>query len=52
MNKLLGFVGMTVGGWIGWKLGEPFSMFLAFLLSMVGTGLGLYWGHRIGRDYF
>lgn len=41
MSKLLNFMGMTVGGYLGWYLGEPVSFFAAFLLSMVGTGLGL-----------
>jgi hypothetical protein len=52
MTKLLGFLGMTVGGWIGWALGDPFGLFAAFLLSFVGTGLGLYLGRRIANDYF
>jgi hypothetical protein len=30
-----------VGGWIGWALGAQVSIFVAFIVSMVGTGLGL-----------
>jgi hypothetical protein len=52
MNKLLAFFGMTIGGWIGWALGEPMGMFTAFILSFVGTGVGLYIGKRIADDYF
>lgn len=52
MTKLLAFFGMTVGGWIGWAVGAPMGMFAAFILSIVGTGAGLYLGRRIGSDYF
>jgi len=49
MNKLLNMVGMTVGGWIGWAIGAPFSFSAAFVMSTVGTGLGLWAGIRFGR---
>jgi hypothetical protein len=52
MTKLLTFFGMTIGGWIGWALGEPMGMFAAFILSIVGTGAGLYFGRKIANDYF
>jgi hypothetical protein len=35
-------IGMTVGGWLGWMAGDAISIFTAFVLSMVGTGIGLY----------
>jgi hypothetical protein len=52
MQKILVIVGLSVGGWIGWAVGAPFGMFAAFMLSAVGTGVGLYAGRRIARDYF
>jgi hypothetical protein len=52
MEKLLVFLGLSVGGWIGWVVGARFGFFTAFLLSIVGTALGLYVGRRIARDYF
>lgn len=52
MTKLLAFLGMSLGGWLGWALGERFSFFTAFILSIVGTGLGLYYGAKLGRDHF
>jgi hypothetical protein len=52
MTKVLAFFGMSIGGWIGWALGAPMGMFAAFILSIVGTGLGLYLGKRIATDYF
>lgn len=52
MGKLLAFLGMTVGGWVGWALGQRFGLFAAFILGIVGTGVGLYAGRRIASDYF
>jgi uncharacterized membrane protein YeaQ/YmgE (transglycosylase-associated protein family) len=44
---LLGLVGATVGGGFGWWLGARHGIMTAFILSMVGTGVGLYIGKRI-----
>lgn len=52
MSKLLAFFGMTVGGWIGWAVGVRFGLFAAFLLSIVGTGVGLYYGRKLANEYF
>ena len=52
MTKLLGFLGLTLGGWIGWAIGEPVSFTAALFLSTIGTGVGLYLGRRLARDYF
>jgi hypothetical protein len=51
MAKWLGWVGATVGGYAGWYLGAPVGIMTAFMLSMVGTGAGLYLGRRLVRDY-
>lgn len=52
MSKLLAFLGMTIGGWLGWAVGARFGFFAAFILAIVGTGVGLYAGRRIASDYF
>ncbi len=52
MNKLCIFVGMTVFGWLGWVLGERFDFMTAFILSGVGSLVGVYVGWRVNRDYF
>jgi hypothetical protein len=44
--KLLGWVGASVGGGVGWWAGDRFGLFAAFILSVVGTGAGLYLGRR------
>jgi uncharacterized membrane protein YeaQ/YmgE (transglycosylase-associated protein family) len=51
MTKLLGFVGATVGSAIGWWAGAPVGTMTAFMLSAVGTGVGLYLGRKVS-DHF
>ncbi len=46
MKGFLNFFGMSVGGWIGWALGAQISIFTAFVVSMVGTGVGLFYTQR------
>jgi hypothetical protein len=38
---------MTVGGGVGWSLGSHLGFMTAFMLSMVGTGAGLYAARRV-----
>ena len=52
MEKLFWMIGATVGGWLGWFLGEPMGMMAAVILSAVGTGVGIYLAYRIMNDYF
>jgi len=51
MRKLLGIVGATLGSAIGWWLGARVGVMTAFVLSMVGTGVGLYAGYQIAGRY-
>ncbi len=51
MKKVLGFLGATVGGGIGWWLGAHVGIMTAFMLSMVGTGAGIYAGARVADHY-
>jgi len=52
LSKLLWFVGATAGGWLGWWLGSLAGTFAAYLLSVVGTALGVYWARRYTEDHF
>ena len=52
MSKLLGFLGLTLGGWLGWAIGARVSFTAALFLSILGTGAGLYLGRRIAQEYF
>jgi hypothetical protein len=51
MSKLAGFVGMTVGGAVGWYAGAFFGFMTAFVLSCVGSGVGLYVARRGMQQY-
>jgi len=51
MKKLFAFLGSTIGGYIGWYLGSPIGFMSAFVLSMLGTGLGIYAGYRAAQNY-
>jgi hypothetical protein len=51
VKKLLGFVGATVGGSIGWWLGARIGFMTAFIVSTVFTGVGIYAANRIARYY-
>ncbi|MFQ5846576.1 MAG: hypothetical protein ACE5IQ_02765 [Candidatus Methylomirabilales bacterium] len=51
MEKLSAAVAAMVGGWIGWWLGAHVDLLTAFVLSMVGTGAGLYAWRRIVQHY-
>lgn len=46
MGKLFGFLGASVGGWIGWAAGAPVGVFTAFVVSTVASGIGMYAGKR------
>lgn len=49
MRWLLDALLMSAGGWLGWAVGAWMSTFMAFLLSTVGTGVGLYVARRITK---
>jgi len=51
MSRMIDLLGMTVGGWVGWAIGDTISLFVAIILSIVGTGVGLYLGRRWLGDY-
>ena len=51
MSKLMVFIGATAGGWLGWFAGERFGTMTAFMVSMIGTGVGIYLGRRWASSY-
>ncbi len=51
MQKLLAVAAAILGGWIGWWLGTHMGLMTAFVLSMVGTGAGMYAWRRITEHY-
>lgn len=51
MKRILGLIGMSVGGWLGWTIGALVSFFTAFVVGMIGTGVGLFLAQRFAKNY-
>jgi hypothetical protein len=53
MYRLLIFIGMTLGGYVGWWAGEYVGLgFIgAFLVSSLGSAAGVYLAWWITKDY-
>lgn len=53
MNKIMFFLGTTLGGYLGWWAGESmgFDLMGTFLVSSVGSIAGIYAAWRIIVDY-
>ena len=53
MNRLLIFIGIILGGYLGWWAAEYIDLGLmaTFLVSSVGSAAGVYAAWRVGRDY-
>jgi hypothetical protein len=49
--KLCIFVGLNLGGYVGWELGEHIGLMTAFLVSGLGSAVGIYVGWRFAREY-
>lgn len=51
MVKMLGFIGATVGSYAGWYLLDSFGMFAGIMGSVIGGGIGLYYGRKYAQRY-
>ena len=53
MSRLLILVGMSAGGYVGWWAGDYLDLGLmtTFLVSVLGSAVGVYVAWRITRDY-
>jgi hypothetical protein len=49
VKRILDLIGMSIGGWLGWAAGATISVFTGFIVSIVGTGVGLYAIRRLTR---
>ena len=49
MKRLLDLMAMSLGGWVGWTAGALVSTFTAFVVSVVGTGVGLYAARKVSK---
>lgn len=52
MTVILYLLLSTIGGGIGWWIGEFVGIVTAFILSTIGSGIGLYSARKISREYF
>ena len=51
MGKLFSFIGATIGSYAGWFIGAKVGFTTAFMVSMVGTGIGIYYGRMLAKNY-
>ncbi len=51
MKKVLGFIGATLGGALGWWVGDAVGLMTAFIVSTVASGIGLYLARRLADQY-
>jgi hypothetical protein len=47
MTRLLAFLGATSGSALGWWAGARVGVMSAFMISMLGTGVGFYLGRKL-----
>jgi hypothetical protein len=51
MTRLYTLIGTTIGSYAGWYLGSALGLISAFMLGMVGTGIGFYFGRKVAQHY-
>lgn len=51
MTKLMVLIGATAGGWLGWFAGQRFGTMTAYIISMIGTAVGIYVARRWASHY-
>ncbi len=51
MDRLMKFVALTVGGWLGWWVGAQIGLMTAFIVSTIASGVALYAWIIISRRY-
>ncbi len=52
MKKLLTFILVSIFGWLGWAGGEKVGIMTAWVLSCIGSGVGIYAGWKLNRMFF
>jgi hypothetical protein len=51
MTRILLFTGATLGGWLGWMLGEQVGLMTAVILGGVGSVLGILGTWKLYRRW-
>ena len=47
MKKIILLTSITVFSWLGWAMGDHFGLMTAYLLSFVGSLVGVYFGVKL-----
>jgi len=51
VKKLIVLLASTIGGGVGWWLGAFAGMMTAFMVSIIGTALGVYVARRLIAEH-
>lgn len=51
MERLVVLISSTIVGSVGWWIGARVGVMTAFLVSIVGTAIGVYLGRRFVQEY-
>jgi hypothetical protein len=51
-STILVLIAGSIGGAVGWWLGDRLGIFGAYMLSVVGTAAAMYYTRRLTRTYF
>jgi hypothetical protein len=51
LPKILVMAGATIGGAIGWWLGDFIGLMTAVILGGIGTGVGMYLVLKLEREH-
>ncbi|HEX4086216.1 MAG TPA: hypothetical protein VHY22_14970 [Chthoniobacteraceae bacterium] len=49
--KFMIFIGLNVGSCVGWAAGEPWGLMAAFIVSGVGSAIGVWAGWWAARRW-
>jgi hypothetical protein len=52
LSTVVVFVAGSIGGAVGWWMGERLGVFTAFMFSIVATAAAMYFTRRWARSYF
>jgi zinc transporter ZupT len=51
LSTLVIFLAGSIGGAVGWWLGERMGIFMAYMLSLVGTAAAMYYTRRATKTF-
>lgn len=51
VRTMIVIIGSTLTGTIGWVVGKSFGIMTAWMLSVVGTAVGVYYSRKWATEY-